>query len=89
MQTHEMVNLLQTAMALLMLTAAPAVIASAVVGLVIAVVQTATQLQDQSIGQAFKLGAVLLVLLVTGAWMGAEIWRFADQLLTRLPTLVR
>jgi flagellar biosynthesis protein FliQ len=31
----------------------------------------------------------LTVLLVAGNWMASEIWRFADQLLTRLPTLVR
>jgi type III secretion protein S len=89
MQAQELIELLQKSMLLLMMTAAPAVAAAALVGLVIAVVQAATQLQDQSISQAVKLGAVLIVLLVAGNWMASEIWRFADQLLTRLPTLVR
>jgi type III secretion protein S len=89
MQTHELVAWTQKALWLLMLTAAPAVIVSAVVGLLIAVVQAATQLQDQSISQSAKLGAVALVLLVTGAWMGAEVFRFADAVLRGLPGMAR
>lgn len=89
MQTHELVDLLQKAMVLLMITSAPAVIVSAIVGLLVAIVQAATQLQDQSISQALKLGAVLLVILVTGGWMSAEIYRFGDRLLAQLPSLVR
>jgi type III secretion protein S len=89
MQTHELVAWTQKALWLLMLTAAPAVIVSAVVGLLIAVVQAATQLQDQSISQSAKLGAVALVLLVSGAWMGVEVFRFADSVLRDLPGMVR
>jgi type III secretion protein S len=89
MQTHELVAWTQKALWLLMLTAAPAVIVSAVVGLLIAVVQAATQVQDQSISQSAKLGAVALVLLVSGAWMGVEVFRFADSVLRDLPGMVR
>jgi type III secretion protein S len=89
MQTQELVELMQRAMWLLMITAAPAVLVSALVGLVMAIVQTATQLQDQSISQGLKLGAVLLVMLVTGRWMSTEVLRFADQLLNDFPNLVR
>jgi type III secretion protein S len=89
MQTHELIDVMHKAMLVLMLTAAPTVIVSAVVGLVVAVVQAVTQLQDQSIGQALKLGAVMLVLLVTGGWMSSEVFRFADRLFADLPTLTR
>jgi type III secretion protein S len=88
-QSPELVDMLQRAMVLLTVTAAPAVIVSAVVGLVLAIVQAATQLQDQSIAQALKLGAVLLVLVITGSWMGGEVVRFGDQVLTHLPRLGR
>jgi type III secretion protein S len=89
MQTSELVDVMHKAMMVLLVTAAPAVVVSAIVGLLVAVVQAATQLQDQSISQALKLGAVLLVLLVAGGSMSAEVLRFADRLLTDLPTLVR
>jgi type III secretion protein S len=87
MQIADLVALTQKALWLLTMTAAPAVVASALVGLLIAVFQTATQLQDQSIGQAIKLGAVVAVLLITGGWMAQEIYAFAEEVLKRLPEM--
>jgi type III secretion protein S len=89
MQTHELVAWTQKALWLLMLTATPAVVVSALVGLLIAVVQAATQLQDQSIAQSAKLGAVALVLVVAGAWMSSEVYQFADEVLRGLPGVKR
>ena len=89
MQTAQIVDVLHRAMVVLIVTSAPAVIVAAIVGLLVAVVQAATQLQDQSIGQALKLGAVVIVLLVGGAWMGAEVVRFGDRVLNEIPTLVK
>lgn len=89
MPTHELVAWTQRALWLLVMTAAPAIIVSAVVGLLIAVVQAATQLQDQSLSTSAKLGAVILVLLVAGVWISTEIYRFADDMLRELPGLMR
>ena len=89
MQTYELISWTQRALWLLVLTSAPAIVVSAVVGLVIAVVQAATQLQDQSLSTSAKLGAVVAVLLVAGVWMGTEVFRFADDMLRELPGLVR
>ena len=89
MQTAQIVEVLHRAMVVLMVTAAPAVIVAAIVGLLVAVFQAATQLQDQSIGQALKLGAVTIVLVVGGASMGAAVVRFGDQVLNEIPTLVK
>jgi type III secretion protein S len=89
MQTADIVDVLHRAMVVLMVTSAPAVIVAAIVGLMVAIFQAATQLQDQSIGQALKLGAVTIVLLVGGASMGAEVVRFGDRVLNEIPTLVK
>lgn len=89
MQTADIVDVLHRAMVVLMVTSAPAVIVAAIVGLLVAIFQAATQLQDQSISQALKLGAVTIVLLVGGASMGAEVVRFADRVLNEIPTLVK
>jgi type III secretion protein S len=89
MQTADIVDVLHRAMVVLMFTAAPTVLVAALVGLMVAVVQAATQLQDQSISQALKLSAVVIVLLVGGASMGARVVAFGDGILTDLPALVR
>lgn len=87
MPLPEVVSWLQKALWLLMLTAAPAVLVATVIGLVVAVLQAATQLQDQTISQSLKLGAVLLTLLVGGPWMGSQIYRFADEIFSVFPRL--
>jgi type III secretion protein S len=89
MQTADIVDVLHRAMVVLMVTAAPAVIVAAIVGLLVAVVQAATQLQDQSIGQALKLGAVTIVLIVGGASMGAEVVRFGGRVFNEIPALAK
>jgi type III secretion HrpO family protein len=89
MPSAEVVSWMQKGMWLLMLTAAPAVLVATVIGLAVAVIQAATQLQDQTISQSLKLGAVLLTLAIAGPWMGSQIYRFADELLTALPGLGR
>jgi type III secretion protein S len=87
MANAEVVSWLQKAMWLLMLTAAPAVLVATVIGLVVAVLQAATQLQDQTISQSLKLAAVLLTLGVAGPWIGSQLFRFADEMFTLLPGL--
>jgi type III secretion protein S len=87
MPNPEVVTWLQKAMWLLMLTAAPAVLVATVIGLVVAVLQAATQLQDQTISQSLKLAAVLLTLGVSGPWIGSQLYRFADEMFNLLPGL--
>jgi type III secretion HrpO family protein len=81
MDTAVLVTLTQKALWLLALTSAPAVVAAGLVGLLIAVAQAATQLQDQSISQSAKIGVVLLVLWVAGGWMSREIVEFGNELM--------
>lgn len=58
----------------------PAVLTSAVVGLIAAMVQTVTQIQDQGIPQALKFIAVFAVLALTSKWIATELYHTADQL---------
>ena len=49
MHTSELVDIVYRAMIVLLVTSAPTVIAAALVGVVFALIQAATQLQDQSL----------------------------------------
>jgi flagellar biosynthetic protein FliQ len=49
--------------------AAPALIVSVVVGLIIAIMQAATQVHEQTMTFVPKLVAIALVLLLMGPWM--------------------
>ena len=72
---------------LVLLVSAPALLASLVVGLVVSVLQAATQIQDPAVAYVPKLVAVLLVLLVSGPFLGAQVVRFAQALLVAIPMI--
>ena len=72
------------ALMLVVLLSLPAVITAGVVGLLTAIVQAVTQIQDQGIAQAIKLIAVLVVIALSSKWMATQLFHYADHLLTGL-----
>ena len=66
--------------------AAPALIATLVIGTVISVIQTVTQIQEQTLTFVPKLIGVALVLLVGGNWMIRELVAWVTQLWNTIPT---
>jgi flagellar biosynthesis protein FliQ len=70
---------------LVLLVSAPPLLASLVVGLVVSVLQAATQIQDPTIAFVPKLVAVFLVLLAVGPLLGAQVLRFTQALLLAIP----
>jgi type III secretory pathway component EscS len=60
----------------------PVVGAVALVGLFVALLQAALQIQDQSVGQLMRLLTTLGVLFVAGAWMGTQVLHFAVKALS-------
>jgi type III secretory pathway component EscS len=88
METDFIVVLLQQALMLLLVVAAPTVLTAAGVGLIVAILQSTTQIQDQSISQSLKMAAVVIVLAVAGTWMGASIKDFALRVFREFPSMV-
>jgi type III secretion protein S len=82
MNTATIIEASYRALMLVLLLSLPAVLTSATVGLLSAVAQAVTQIQDQGVAQALKLIAVLLVLAVSLKWMATELYHAADQLFT-------
>lgn len=72
---------------LVLLVSAPPLLASLLVGLVVGVLQAATQLQDQTLAVVPKLVAVTLALLAMGPLLGAQLVRFTQALLLAIPAL--
>jgi len=77
----DLAGLGQSALLLALLISLPVVGVAAVVGLVVAAFQAATQLQDPTIAHLPRLVAVALALVVLGPWMGSEIAGFALEAL--------
>jgi flagellar biosynthetic protein FliQ len=73
----DLVGLGESALLVSLLVSLPVVGIAALVGLVVAAFQAATQLQDATIAHLPRLVAVALALVVLGPWMGSEIAGFA------------
>ncbi len=61
--------------------AGPLLIASLAVGLVIAIIQAATQIHEQTLTFVPKLFAIGLMLLIIGPWMMTQMDEFVQRLL--------
>lgn len=62
---------------ILLLSAVPIGVATAV-GLIVGLMQTVTQLQEQTLPFGIKLVAVFLSLVVLLSWLGSKVLEFAD-----------
>jgi type III secretion protein S len=82
MDTSVVIAASHRALTVVLLLSLPAVLTSGLVGLLSGIAQAVTQIQDQSVAQALKLIAVLLVLALTARWIGQALLQTADQLLT-------
>jgi type III secretion HrpO family protein len=71
----------QEALLLSVVISLPALAVAALVGLVVAILQAATQVQDQTIAHLPRLVAVVAALALLGPWMGRQLAAFASRML--------
>ncbi len=82
MNPDELVFYASQALVVCLLVSAPAVVSSAVTGLLVAFVQAITSLQDQSIAYGVKLLVVSVVLVASAEWAGMQLLMFSKTLFT-------
>jgi type III secretion HrpO family protein len=80
-QVSELAALGQEALLLALAVSLPAVAVAALVGLLVAVLQAMTQVQDFTLAHLPRLLFVAVTLALVGPWMGAEIASFAARVL--------
>ena len=71
----------QSALLLSLAVALPVLGVAAVVGLIVAAFQAASQIQDPTISHLPRLLAVVAALALLGPWMGAQIGAFAERMM--------
>jgi type III secretion protein S len=80
-----LLSLGREALVLVLVVSAPPLAAALVTGLVVGVLQAATQIQEPSVGVAPRLLAVMAALGVSGPWIAAHVVRFAASCLELFP----
>ncbi|HWE45782.1 MAG TPA: flagellar biosynthetic protein FliQ [Caulobacteraceae bacterium] len=70
-----------------MMVAGPVLVAALLVGVLVSVLQVATQLQETTLSYVPKLVVACLVLIALGPWMIHSITRFAISVIQIIPSL--
>lgn len=89
MMNSEAIGLVNEALWLVLILSAPPIVAASIVGLVVAVIQSATQLQEQTLQYTAKFVAIVLTLFLTASLLGGSLYRFGDRVFTEFPAMVR
>ncbi len=69
MDSTVFLTIFQKAIILTMITAAPILLSAIVIGLTISIIQSVTQIQEQTLTFVPKIFAALVVLVVAAPWM--------------------
>ena len=82
MPLEVLVRAAQQGLVLVVAVSLPVLAAAAIIGLAIATIQAATQVQDPTLAHLPRVVVVVLALLLVGPWMGRAIAAFAAQMWT-------
>lgn len=81
----QIVQLAYQGLLLILILSAPPILVSMFFGIIVAIFQAATQIQEQTLSFTIKLVAVTLTLMFLGTWLGAQIMSFAGNIFTHFP----
>jgi flagellar biosynthetic protein FliQ len=88
--TSELVlGLARQALETLLLVSLPALLLSLIVGLLVSIFQSVTQIQEMTISFVPKIVVTFLSLLIFGSWMINKIVDYTRELLQMIPQWVR
>jgi type III secretion HrpO family protein len=80
MFTNEIYQLAYQALLMILILSGPPILISMAVGLFVAILQAATQIQEQTLSFTVKLIAVIFTLLLMGGWLGAQIMQYTNTI---------
>lgn len=88
MTSQTVLSITQQALWITILVSAPLLLVTLVVGLVVAVLQAATQINEMTLSFIPKLLGVAVALALGGPWMLKVLVSYTRDLITSIPSLV-
>ena len=89
MSLNEVAALLQRGVLQILLIASPLLLSALLVGLVVAILQAATSIQEQTLTFVPKIFTILIILALFGGWMFASLREYTRELFMRIPDMAR
>ncbi|MBV8209133.1 MAG: type III secretion system export apparatus subunit SctS [Burkholderiaceae bacterium] len=85
----DLIQLTQQALWFVLVLSAPPIVAAAAVGLLVAFVQAATQIQEQTTQYVAKFFTIVVTIFITASLLGGGLYRFGDRVFTEFAEIVR
>jgi flagellar biosynthetic protein FliQ len=89
MSQNEVAALLQQGVLQILKIASPLLLSALLVGLIVAILQAATSIQEQTLTFVPKIFTILIILALAGGWMFTSLREYTIQLFMRIPDMVR
>lgn len=87
MSSGFIVNLLRSSIVQTLSIAAPVLLTSMLIGLIISIFQAVTSIQDQTLTFVPKIVAILTIIGIFGAWMMSSMANFTSNLFNMIPSI--
>ena len=85
MMQSQLIQLSYNALLMILIVSGPPIILSMILGLLVAIFQAATQIQEQTLSFTIKLFVVIGTLMVIGGWIGAQIFSYTYSIFANFP----
>ena len=89
MSIGDLVSLLRGGIFQVLIMAAPLLLSALAVGLIVAILQAATSIQEQTLTFVPKMVVILVMLAVFGGLMFTMLGNYTTQLFERIPDMAR
>jgi flagellar biosynthetic protein FliQ len=89
MSSGDVTMLLRGGILQVLIIAAPLLLSALLVGLLVAILQATTSIQEQTLTFVPKIFTILLVLAFLGSWMFSSLREYTIELFRRIPDMVR
>lgn len=85
--SNDVLELVKHALWLVLMLSAPPIIAASVVGLIVAFLQAATQLQEQTLTYTVKFVVIVVAIFFTATLIGGALFNFAEHVFVDFPSV--
>ncbi|MDR2942334.1 MAG: flagellar biosynthesis protein FliQ [Treponema sp.] len=89
MSIGEVTAILRQGVLQVLIIAGPLLISALIIGLVVAILQATTSIQEQTLVFVPKVVVILVVLAVLGGWMFTSLGQYTKELFMRIPDMAR
>jgi len=89
MSIGEITAILRQGVLQVLIIASPLLISALVIGLVVAILQATTSIQEQTLVFVPKVIVILLVLALLGGWMFTSLGQYTMELFRKIPDMAR